>query len=209
MGADCCEVKPSIDPRARKALWIALVLNITMFVVEVVYSFLADSVSLKADALDFLGDSANYAVSLYVLSLSILMRARASQIKGITMGAFGIWVVYDAINTVLNGGAPHAETMTIVGIAAFLVNALVAFVLYSFRNGDSNMQSVWLCTRNDIIGNLAVIAAAGGVYFTHTFWPDIVVAAVMSFLSITASLKVLKLASAEIQQAKAHAGADS
>jgi len=206
MSASCCEVKPSIDPRARKALWIALFLNASMFTIEVIYSFIADSVSLKADALDFLGDSANYAISLYVLSLSVIMRARASQIKGITMGLFGIWVILDAANTALNGGTPHAETMTIVGVVALLVNALVAFVLYRFRNGDSNMQSVWLCTRNDIIGNLVVILAAAGVYFTQTFWPDIMVAALMSFLSISASLKILKLASIEMRQAKAHIG---
>lgn len=194
----CASDTKEVDPRARKALWIALIANAAMFVVEIVGSYKADSVSLKADALDFLGDAANYAVSLFILGMSITIRARASMAKGIIMGLFGIWVLGTAIYKYFNGLPPEANVMGILGFMALLTNLGVAVMLYKFREGDSNMQSVWLCTRNDAIGNIAVMIAAAGVHFTGKSLPDLIVAALMACLGVSSAIKVIALSRNEL-----------
>lgn len=192
---DCCDLphndKPIVDQTYRKILWIALILNAFMFFAEIASSFYADSVSLRADAIDFFGDAANYGVSLYVLGLALRFRSYASLLKAGSMGIFGFWVMGTVIYNALTGAAPHAPTMTIMGISALVVNLAVAMMLYKYRDGDSNMRSVWLCTRNDAIGNIAVVIAALGVYFTASMWPDLVIAAGMGALSIHSSYLVI------------------
>jgi len=208
--ADCCSGScgsaRAPDPRYRKVLWIALLINAAMFLVEVVASMQAHSASLLADSMDFLGDAANYGVSLFVLGMAVVWRSRAAYAKGLVMGIFGLLVLARVLWTGLGGHTPVAETMGAVGILAFAANGVVAWCLYAFRDGDANMRSVWLCTRNDMIGNIAVMLAALGVFGTGAAWPDIVVAVIMAFLGLTAAREVIGRARQELKIAeKQHA----
>ena len=194
-----CEV-PS-TPRYRRVLWIALVVNAAMFVVEVVGGLRADSVSLLADAVDFFGDAANYGVSLWVLGMAVAARARAALLKGVAMALFGVAVLARAVWSGVTGVVPEPATMGAIGALALAANVGVAALLYAWREGDANMRSVWLCSRNDAIGNLAVMAAALGVFGTGRAWPDLAVAALMAALALTASRAVIAQARAELRAA--------
>lgn len=166
MSARCCgstcASQTTISPRFRKALWAALIINAVMFVVEIVGGLKSGSVSLLADAVDFAGDAANYGISLAVLSMGLAWRSRAAMVKGLTMAAFGLFVLGKTGWTAINGAPPEPLTMGAVAILALLANGGVALMLYTFRDGDANMRSVWLCSRNDAIGNVAVMLAAAG-----------------------------------------------
>ncbi|NNE88785.1 MAG: cation transporter [Silicimonas sp.] len=188
------------NPAFRRVLWLALVANFIMFIVELVASQLGDSMSLQADALDFFGDSANYAISLFVVGMALSARARASLFKGATMALFGTWIIGAAAYRALVGSAPEPMTMSAVALLALLVNVAVAILLFRFRNGDSNRQSIWLCSRNDAIGNVAVMVAAAGVFASGSRWPDLLVAALIAGLNIGAALKVVRLARHELSQ---------
>ena len=168
--------------RYRRVLWLALIINAAMFVVEAVGGWRADSVSLLADAVDFFGDAANYGVSLLVLGMALQWRARAALLKGLSMGVFGVFVLGRAIWSASSGAMPEPVTMGTIGSLALVANVVVALMLYAWREGDANMRSVWLCSRNDAIGNLAVMVAAFGVFGTGSAWPDLVVASVMALL---------------------------
>lgn len=165
---DTAAASNTIDPIFRRVLWIALIANAAMFFVEITASQVGDSISLQADALDFFGDAANYAISLFVLGMALHLRARASLFKGATMAAFGLWVIGNAIYRALIGSTPEASVMGAVAILALAVNVAVAVLLYRYRTGDSNMRSIWLCSRNDAIGNIAVMFAAAGVFATSS-----------------------------------------
>ncbi|MBT8100515.1 MAG: cation transporter, partial [Gammaproteobacteria bacterium] len=191
------------DPIFRRVLWIALVANFTMFVVEMVASQLGDSLSLQADALDFFGDSANYAISLFVVGMALSVRAKASLVKGASMALFGSWVVGSAVYRAFTDSAPDPATMSAIALLALLVNVAVAGMLYRFRNGDSNRQSIWLCSRNDALGNMAVMLAAAGVFASASRWPDLLVAGIIASLNISAALHVIRLARAELRSADA------
>ena len=197
---DCCE--PIVLDKRResfkKVLYVALAINFIMFIVEVGASFLADSLSLRADSIDFLGDSANYAISLFVLDHSRRTKSVASLTKAGSMFLFGVWVLGQAIYHVFVESVPVPETMGILGVIALGANLFVAVMLYKFRGDDSNAQSVWLCTRNDVVGNIAVIIAAAGVFVSGTMWPDLVVAGIMAALAIQSSLFVVRLALKEM-----------
>jgi cation diffusion facilitator family transporter len=183
----------------RRLLWIALAINLAMFAVEVLTGLRGGSVSLLADSLDFLGDAANYGISLFVLGLGLAARAYASRVKAVSMLAFGVWILGLACWHVFSGRVPSAPTMGVVGACALLANGAVAALLFRYRDGDSNMRSVWLCTRNDVLGNIAVLLAALGVFGTRSAWPDWVVAAVMSTLALTSAVHILRQASAELR----------
>ena len=200
MSAQCCvpAERPSVDPRWRKALWIALIVNAGMFLVELGAGEIADSRSLQADALDFFGDSANYAISLGVAGLALTWRARASLVKGVTLAGLGAYVMIGALISTFLGASPEPRIMGAVGIAALIANVSVAVMLYRFRDGDSNMQSVWICSRNDAIANIAVVAAALGVFGTGTAWPDLIVAAIMATIGISGGIKIIRLAWGEL-----------
>lgn len=176
----------------------ALVINAGMFVVEVISGAGARSSSLQADALDFLGDAANYGISLVVLAAALRTRAWAAMAKGASMGLFGLWVTWEAITIARSGAVPEAPVMGIIGCAAFVANLVVAGLLYRHRDGDANMQSVWLCTRNDVIGNLAVVAAASGVFATGRGWPDVTVALAMAALALQGAWRVVRQALREL-----------
>jgi Co/Zn/Cd efflux system component len=193
----CCEVGAAVDAGFRRVLWAALAINFTMFLVEGSAGIGSQSVSLQADALDFLGDSANYAISLFVLGLGLRWRTGAAMAKGIAMGMFGLWVIGATVWSIVFQGRPSALVMGSVGVLALVANLISAFLLYRYREGDANMRSVWLCTRNDVIGNLAVVAAASGVFATGSNWPDLIVAAIMASLALYASVKVIAHATKE------------
>lgn len=208
MSAHCCHHNHktvSTDTRYRRVLWVALAINVAMFLVEIVAGLLAGSASLQADALDFLGDAGNYAISLAVVGLALSYRARAALLKAATMGVFGFWVIGSTAWLALSGSVPSAATMGAVGIAALVANAAVLALLWAYRSGDANMRSVWLCSRNDVIGNVAVLLAALGVFGTGSGWPDIVVAAIMAGLALQSSWLVTRQALVELREARAEA----
>jgi Co/Zn/Cd efflux system component len=191
---DCAITASPQDDRYRRVLWGALGINLAMFAVEIAASFLSASVSLRADALDFLGDAANYALALAVFDMALRRRAAAALLKGGVMGAFGAWVVGSTIYHAVFATVPQAEIMSTVGFAAFAANIAVTALLYRYRRGDSQALSVWLCTRNDCLVNLAVIAAGAGVWASGTPWPDIAVAAVIAWLGLSSAARVIRLA---------------
>ncbi|KAB2313911.1 cation transporter [Betaproteobacteria bacterium SCN2] len=201
-GCSCdttCQAAPT-DHRYRRALWVALVLNALMFFVEIVASFKAESVSLLADAIDFLGDAGNYAVALFVLGLAPVWRSRTALWKGWLMVGYGVFVLGKSAWQWAAGIVPEAFIMTWVSLLALAVNIGVAMLLYAYRNGDAQARSVWLCSRNDALGNLAVIAAAGGVWVTAQGWPDIAVALILASLALTSGASVIRQARQELHE---------
>jgi Co/Zn/Cd efflux system component len=205
MAASCCSTSTQriVDPAFRRALWIALAVNAAMCLIEIAAGWQASSVALLADAIDFLGDSANYALSLAVIGMASRVRSRAALVKAGCMAAFGVFVLARGWWAALHGPTPEAVTMGVVGVLALGANAGVALTLYRFRSGDSNMQSAWVCSRNDAIGNLAVMAAALGVFGAGTAWPDLVVAGIMGVLAIAGAVGVFRLARSELAMPQA------
>jgi Co/Zn/Cd efflux system component len=205
MSAHCCDhahergAAAANSPIYRRVLWVALAVNLAMFFVEIGAGLAAQSASLLADSLDFLGDAGNYGLSLFVLGMALQWRARASLLKAASMGAFGLWVAATTIQHAVAGTVPAAPVMGIVGALAFAVNLGVAALLYRWREGDSNMRAVWICTRNDAIGNLAVLVAAAGVFGSGTGWPDYIVAATMSGLALVGAFQVARQALQELR----------
>jgi Co/Zn/Cd efflux system component len=204
----CCSHchEPSPEDRARDAayrrvLWVVLAVNATMFLVEIIAGLAAGSASLQADALDFFADAANYGISLFVVGMALRYRAMAALAKGLSMGAFGLWVIGTVIWHAIMSTVPEAITMGAVGMAALVANAASFGLLWAYRTGDANMRSVWLCSRNDVIANLAVLLAALGVFGTGTGWPDIVVAAVMASLALQGAWVVIRQAMTELRPA--------
>jgi Co/Zn/Cd efflux system component len=206
MSAHCCDhdatAAQANSPRYRKILWLALAVNLAMFAIEIAAGFRSGSVSLLADAIDFFGDAANYGVSLAVLSLGLAWRSRAAMLKASSMLAFGVFVLGRSAWVATQGGTPEALTMGAIGLLALLANVLVAALLYAYREGDANMRSVWLCSRNDAIGNLAVMLAALGVFGTGSAWPDLAVAAVMGGLAIWGGWTVMRQAGQELRASR-------
>lgn len=197
-----CQHDPAPDasnsPRYRRVLWIALAVNALMFAIELGAGFSSGSVSLLADAIDFFGDAANYGLSLWVLGLSLATRARTAIFKAACMLGFGVFVLGRALWALNQGVAPEALTMGAIGTLALVANVGVAWMLYAWREGDANMRSVWLCSRNDAIGNVAVMLAALGVLGTGSAWPDLAVAAIMAVLAIWGGAQVLRQARQEL-----------
>ncbi|EWC41386.1 cation transporter [Stutzerimonas stutzeri] len=209
MAGNCCNsgcASAVARGRYRRILWIALLINLAMFAVEIGAGVRAGSVSLLADSLDFFGDAANYGVSLFVLGLGVMARARASLAKALTMGLFGVFILVIAVGNFVDGSVPQASTMGVVGVIALLANIVVAAMLYAYREGDSNMRSVWLCSRNDALGNLAVMLAALGVFGTGSGWPDLIVATIMALLSISAAVQITRHATAELRAERVVSG---
>lgn len=210
MSAHCCEhetPKPTQIAnlaRYRRVLWIALAVNATMFAVELAAGFTAGSLSLIADAIDFAGDALNYGVSLAVLASALHWRARAAMLKAVSMMGFGLYILGQATWSIWNGSTPDAPTMGVVALMAVVANVGVAWMLYAFREGDANMRSVWLCSRNDAIGNVAVLLAALGVFGTGKAWPDLIVASLMAALALHAGWQVLRQARGELKLDEHH-----
>ncbi|NIM42339.1 MAG: cation transporter [Hydrogenophaga sp.] len=205
MSAHCCNHEtPSPSKivnlvRYRRILWVALLANAAMFLVEIGAGLQAGSLSLLADAIDFAGDAANYAVSLAVLASALAWRARAAVLKAVSMMGFGMYVLGHALWSLWSGATPEPLTMGVVAMLALAVNVGVAWTLYAFREGDANMRSVWLCSRNDAVGNIAVMLAALGVFGTGSAWPDLLVASLMAALALHGGLSVLRQARRELK----------
>ena len=206
MSASCCG--QAHDPHRgsesyRRVLWAVLAINAAMFGGEVMAGLAAGSASLQADALDFLGDAGNYIISLLVVGMTLRYRAMAAFAKGATMGLFGLWVIGVTAWHAWQGTVPEAFTMGAVGVAALLANATSFALLWAYREGDSNMRSAWVCTRNDVLGNIAVLLAALGVFGTGTGWPDIAVAAIMAALALQGAWTVVGHAWSELRAPQA------
>lgn len=196
----CRAPVPPTDHGFRRVLWIALAVNAAMFTIEIAAGLTAGSAALKADALDFLGDASNYAISLFAIGLAGAWTSRAALLKGLSMGAFGLYVLTDAALKIVTGVVPEPATMGGVGLLALAANAGVAVLLYRHRGGDANRRSAWLCSRNDAIGNVAVMLAAGTVFLTGSAWPDVVVAAIMAGLELTSARAIILHARDELRR---------
>ena len=202
MSASCCGQDAQFDGVSaafKRALWIVIAINGAMFIVEMAAGAFAGSKALQADALDFLGDTTTYAISLYVIGMALHVRATAALIKGLSLAAMGLWVFGSTAYQVLVLGVPSATVMGGVGLLALLANLASVVLLMRFKDGDANVRSVWLCSRNDAIGNVAVIGAAAGVYFTGTAWPDLIVAALMAGLFLWSATQIVRQAWGEMQ----------
>lgn len=203
---DCCCAPPPLDLGGnkkrniayRRVLWAVLTINAAMFAVEIIAGLAAGSASLQADSLDFLGDTANYAISLLLVGMALRYRATAALAKGATMAVFGVWVIGAVVWHSLHGTLPSAFAMGTVGIAALIANAASFVLLWAYRHGEANMRSAWICTRNDVLGNIAVLLAAVGVFGTGTGWPDVIVAAIMAALAIQGAALVVRQAAGEL-----------
>jgi len=197
----CESVGRSVEtgsPAFRRTVWVVLALNAAMFLTEIVAGRMASSLALQSDALDFAGDTATYAISLAVVGHSIAWRARAAQLKGLVLGGFALFVLGSALWRTFVTGVPEAATMGIVGAMALTVNVSAALLLMRFRDGDANVRSVWLCSRNDALGNIAVLIAAGVVAVTATKWADLAVAAIMAGLFLSTATQIVRQARQEL-----------
>ncbi len=202
MAGGCCGCETAMsgqDTGWRRVLWIALAINVAMFLVEIFAGVAAHSAALRADALDFLGDSANYAISLGVAGLASRWRARAALLKGASLFLAGFWVLGSTLWLALAGILPHAATMGGIAALALAANLLCAVMLWRHRSGDANRRSVWICSRNDAIGNIAVAAAAFGVFDTGMVWPDIAVAVILAGLGMSGGWQIIRQARRELQ----------
>lgn len=181
----------------KRRLWLVIALNATMFVVEMTAGHLAKSQALQADALDFLGDSLTYGISLAVIGASIQVRTNAALAKGISLLLMGLWVFGSTVYRVFYVGVPEAQIMGVIGFLALLTNLASVLLLVRYKDGDANVRSVWLCSRNDAIGNVAVMFAALAVWGTSSGWPDLVVAMIMAGLFLSSAFQIMRQALAE------------
>lgn len=193
-----------MSPAYKRALWAVIAINGTMFLVEMAAGFSSGSQALKADALDFAGDTATYTLTLAVLGMPLIWRARAALFKGLSLASMGLFVLASTVVRFFASSIPQADIMTWVGALALTANLASVLILLRFRNGDSNVRSVWLCSRNDAIGNLAVIGAAGAVWFTGTAWPDLIVAGLMAVLFSWSAWQIVRQALTERRQDMMH-----
>ena len=196
--------KKHLTPRYKSILWAVLLINAVMFIVEMIAGVEGKSVSLMADAVDFLSDAANYVITLVVLGMSLRHRAIAALVKGLSMGAVGLWVLGSLAYYALQGTVPSVPIMSTVAFLALTANVISAFLLYRYREGDSNMRSVWICSRNDAVSNIAVMLAAGAVYFVGHGWPDLLVALIMAAVSLYGAWQIINAALKEIKYTKTH-----
>ncbi len=200
----CCSggvpVFDGMDPRYKRVLWTVIGINAAMFLTEMVGGQIAGSQALQADALDFLGDTITYGLSLAVIGASLRTRAAAALFKGLSLSLMGLWVFGSTAYQTLILGVPSAEVMGVIGILALAANLASVGLLMPYKDGDANVRSVWLCSRNDAIGNTAVMMAALGVWGTATAWPDLIVAGVMAGIFLTSSFQILRQAWSEYRQ---------
>jgi cation diffusion facilitator family transporter len=203
MGRDCCAhdqgAFEGLSADYKRRLWLVIGLNAGMFAVEMTAGALAGSQALQADALDFAGDATTYGISLAVIGASLRIRAVAALAKGVSLSLMGLWVLGSTLYHVLALGVPRAEVMGVVGLLALAANLASVLILFRYKDGDANVRSVWLCSRNDAIGNIVVMIAAFGVWGTATRWPDLIVAAIMGGLFFSSAFQILRQSLREIR----------
>jgi len=179
MSEECCSQAEAalerIGRRQSSTLKVVLGINVLMFLVEVVAGWYAGSTALLADSLDMLGDAFAYGFSLYVVGRSVRWKAVSAMFKGGIMAAFGVMVLGQAIYKMVVPHTPHFGTIGLIGLLALVANSACLGLLWRHRAEDINMRSVWLCSRNDIIANLSVLVAAGGVWLSDSQWPDVLI----------------------------------
>ena len=205
MDTDCCSHGTrfeGLSAEYKRRLWLVIAINASMFLVEMAAGALAGSQALQADALDFLGDATTYGISLAVIGTSIQIRARAAILKAISLTTMALWVLGSTAYHVLILGVPRAEVMGAIGVLALAANAASVLILMRYKDGDANVRSVWLCSRNDAIGNVAVMIAALAVWSTATKWPDLIVAAIMAGLFLNSSIQILRQSFREMRDAR-------
>lgn len=198
--AGCCGHEARFEGLSadyKRRLWLVIALNAVMFLVEMTAGHVAQSQALQADALDFLGDSLTYGISLAVIGTSVQVRTNAALAKGISLLLMSIWVLSSTVYRVFYVGVPEAQIMGAVGLLALLTNLASVLLLVRYKDGDANVRSVWLCSRNDAIGNVAVVFAALGVWGTSSGWPDLVVAMIMACLFLSSAYQIVRQALAE------------
>lgn len=203
--AGCCGHNAKFDGMSddyKRRLWLVIFLNAAMFIVEMTAGQLAKSQALQADALDFLGDALTYGISLAVIGASVKIRTSAALAKGISLLLMGLWVMGSTIYRVFYIGVPEAQIMGVIGFMALLTNLASVAILVRYKDGDANVRSVWLCSRNDAIGNVAVMFAAFGVWGTATGWPDLIVAGIMASLFLSSAYQIVRQALAERKEAE-------
>ena len=183
----------------RRRLIAVIAINAVMFVVEMSAGVLAGSQALKADAADFFADTLTYGASLAVIGLSLRTRSLVALGKGVSLLLMGLWILGSTVYRVFVMGVPEAEIMGVVGFLALAANVASVVILMRYKDGDANVRSVWICSRNDAIGNVAVMVAALGVWGTASGWPDLIVAGIMATLFLFSSAKILTQAWAEFQ----------
>jgi Co/Zn/Cd efflux system component len=189
-----------MNPRYKRMLWTVIGINGAMFLTEMVVGRVAGSQALQADALDFLADTITYGLSLAVIGTSLRTRSTAALFKGLSLSFMGLWVFGSTVYQTLVLGVPSAGVMGVVGFLALAANLASVGLLIPYKDGDANVRSVWLCSRNDAIGNVAVMLAALGVWGTATAWPDLTVAAIMAGTFLTSSVQILRQALSEYRQ---------
>jgi Co/Zn/Cd efflux system component len=202
MSADCCGHNATFEGLSadyKRRLWLVIAINAAMFVVEMLAGALAGSQALQADALDFLGDTLTYGISLAVIGAPLKVRAWTALAKGLSLTLMGLWVLGSTAYHVLVVSVPRAEIMGVVGFLALAANVASVLILMRYKDGDANVRSVWLCSRNDAIGNVIVMVAAVGVWGTATRWPDLAVAAIMAALFLSSSWQILRRALTELR----------
>lgn len=198
-----CHGNPKFDGRDKRylrILWVVIAINAIMFLVEMVAGGLAGSQALKADALDFLGDTLTYGISLAVIGQSLRLRSMAALAKGFSLLAMGLFVFGTTLYNVFILGLPQAEVMGVIGFLALAANLTSVMLLLRYKDGDANVRSVWLCSRNDAIGNVAVMIAALAVFWTSSAWPDLIVAGLMAAIFLNSATQILKQAWQEWRQ---------
>jgi Co/Zn/Cd efflux system component len=212
MSAGCSHHHPTafdgMSDGYRRRLIAVIVINAAMFLVEMSAGQLSGSQALQADALDFLADSLTYGASLWVIGMALRTRSLVALVKGASLAIMGLWVFSSTIYRVFVVGVPSAEIMGLVGFLALAANVASVLILMSYRDGDANVRSVWLCSRNDAIGNVAVIVAALGVWGSATAWPDLTVAAIMAGLFLTSATKILRQGWLEFSHGHVHAAGE-
>tara|TARA_R110000868_G_C10951932_1_gene767880 strand:- start:471 stop:1109 length:639 start_codon:yes stop_codon:yes gene_type:complete len=207
MSFTCCDNEPKFDGVSgpyKRALWAVIAINGTMFFVEMAAGMLSGSQALQADALDFLGDTVTYAISMFVIGMPLVWRTRAALFKGLSLGAIGLWVFGSTVYQFLVLEVPRAEVMGAIGFLALTANLISVLLLMKYRDGDANVRSVWLCSRNDAIGNVAVMIAASGVWASQTAWPDLIVAGVMASLFLWSATQIVRQALQEFHARDTH-----
>lgn len=204
MSASCCGHAPKFEGLSadyKRRLWLVIAINASMFLLEIVAGAVSGSQALQADALDFAADAATYGISLAVIGTSIAVRARAALLKALSLTVMALWVLGSTAYHILVLGIPRAEIMGAVGVLALAANLASVLILVRYKDGDANVRSVWLCSRNDAIGNIAVMLAALGVWGSATKWPDLLVAAIMATLFLSSSFQILRQSTRELREA--------